>query len=376
MRPQVTLDSPLSTTVDLPPAWSAPRLSGHASPPMTAPGHRTAKSASDWAVIVASVLGGLVLVLAGAVLLTRRRRIGLAAHPVVWPPRNLGPGGARLMQAATARALPRSVSGPVATPATGVQPHVETSPDRGDDASPSIPALVVRLLGPVEIDGLVSPIRSEPVLRLLVVLLISADRPMSVDELAMVVSMRSTRDPKTPSLQSYASRLRASLPPRLLPDATQGGYRLDHSAIRLDWVALATLAAEPAGLPGWTERAAAALELVRGVPLDGRRWEGIEPFARAMQAQIDRLAHGLAAHLLAANDPAGAELAISQGLTGVPLSVGLWEQRLHAAAGGSGYGLERAWSDAQAILGPDCGLLADTYRQLSRALGNRPPANA
>lgn len=244
------------------------------------------------------------------------------------------------------------------------------------EAIPPAPEFVARLLGSVEIDGLVKPIRGEPLLRLLIVLLISTDRPMSADELAMLVSKRSTRDPKTPSLQSYASRLRPSLPPGLLPDATQSGYRLDHSAITVDWVALARVAAESTDQPGWSERAAAALELVRGVPLDGCRWEGIEPFARAMQAQIDRLARDLAALRLAANNPAGAELAVSQGLTGVPLSVGLWEQRLHAAAAGSGYGLERAWSDAQAVLGPDCGLLAGTYQRLSRALGDRPPANA
>jgi hypothetical protein len=235
--------------------------------------------------------------------------------------------------------------------------------------------LIVRVLGPLEVDGLVKPIRRRSVRRLLVVLAITPERPMGADELAMAISDHPDRDPKTASLQSYASILRSSLADGLLPDATTDGYRLDHGAIAVDWLAVAAIASEVPRQTGWEERAAGALELVRGPPLTGGSWEGVEPAVRSMQATIEHLARDLAAHLIAEGNPVRAEWAAAKGLAAVAGSVGLWQERLDAAAAGSGYGLERAWTDARAVLGADAALLSARYQHLRQTVADRPAAN-
>ncbi len=113
---------------------------------------------------------------------------------------------------------------------------------------------------------------------------------MGADELAMVISDSPDRDPKPASLHSYASILRSSLPAEVLPDASSDGYRLDHSKVTVDWLAVAAVDAENRDTPGWEERAADAVGLVRGEPLAGGAWEGVAPLVRYMQATVERVA--------------------------------------------------------------------------------------
>jgi hypothetical protein len=372
--------APLTAQISFPPPATPPAGPARTRTATALPRSAKTTGSSSWALWLAVVLiaGAAVGV---AVAYRRRRQAWLPVRPVVWPPTALPAATATLLLRSPPRALPP------APPAERAQPdceprEIETGGDQPDDAMatagpPARPELVLRLVGPFEVDGLRRPIRRRSVRRLLACLAMTLDRPRSADALAMAISDHPDRDPKPQSLHSYASILRQALPPGLLPDASpQGGYRLDAAGLVVDWAAIAAVADEPPTDSGWAERARAALELVRGEPLAGWSWEGVEPAVRLMRAGIEHVARGLADVLLRAGDPAGAEWAVTRGLAGAPGSVGLWQDRFDAAAGGSGYGLERAWTDAQTALRADAALLAAHYKQLRRRLDQQPTATA
>lgn len=371
-RQDVTLDfaAPLDTEVALPPApvmgtpaWAA----NPARPATTAPGHRSrSASGSALAVLLAVVALLLMAVLSGAVHWSRRRAF-LPARPVTWPPAGLAPARALLLDRGPMGALP-------AAPRAPSDPTVPIDHARSVPAGPA-PALAINAFGLFGAEGLVRPIRRKSVRRLFIALVLNRERPLSADELGLIISDRpERRDPKTKSVNSYASILRRSLPPGILPDAGADGYQLDPERVVVDWHVVAAVAAQPSDSPGSAGRADAALDLVRGRPLEGGSWEGIEPVVRVMVARVDDLAHRLAGLLLTQGDSEGAERAVSRGLVAAVGSLRLWQDRLDAAAAGSGYGLERAWDDARALLGADAGLLASHFQQLRRARDADPTA--
>lgn len=389
----LTLDTALATTVTFPVPWQP--AAGNATKSAAAAGQTKNHGSSGsfpWPAPVAAV----VVLAVAAVLWARRHRSYLPARPVTWPPKGL-PAGATAVLTQAPRAIgpgrvidvadtaAGSTEAPASEQPSAEQPPAELlsvgQPVTGPPPPDAPPVkLLVKLLGPPDIEGLVQPIRRSSVRRALIVLVLTPERALSTDELAMAVSDHPDRDPKTQSVHSYVSILRRSLPPALLPDAGPAGYRLDSSGLVVDWAALASAAAENPNTPGWTDRARGALELVRGRPLAGALWEGAVPLVRVMEATVERLAHTLSAHLMEEGDPAGAGWAAERGLVAVTGSVGLWEDRLVAASAGSGYGLERAWSDAQDDLGADVALLASRYQQLRRQVGqdqrkDRPAAS-
>jgi hypothetical protein len=379
----LTFTTPLTATVDLPPPWTPSAESGSSHAPAANPSvaSRPARhhGGSDTA-IVSGIVAALVIVLGLLALVARRRRVLVPICPLGWPPAGLGPAATEALAAGRRRALPAAStdaadSSPGRNELGAVPAAAVNENGSGGRAGPAVPKLIVRVLGPLEVDGLAKPIRRQSVRRLLVVLAVTPERPMGADELAMAISDHPDRDPKAASLHSYASILRSSLPAGLLPDAATDGYRLDHAAIAVDWLALSAAAAQEPDSAGWAERAAGALELVRGQPLTGGSWEGIEPAIRSMQATIEHLARNLAARLIGEGNPARAEWAAAKGLAAVPGSVGLWQDRLDAATAGSGYGLERAWTDARTALGADAALLSARYQHLRQTVADRPAAN-
>ena len=352
--------APLTAEITLPPA---PTMGA----PASAAGPARPASGSALPVVLAVVAFLVMTVLAATLYWSRRRRLFLPARPVTWPPVGLPPASALLLDRGPMGALP-------AAPDAPPNPTVPID-DVGSVAPGPAPALAVNAFGPLGVEGLVQPIQRKSVRRLLVALALIPERPLSADELGLIISDRpERRDPKTQSVNSYASILRRSLPAGVLPDAGAGGYRLDPDRVVVDWHVVDAVAAQPSDSPGWAGRADAALDLVRGRPLEGGSWEGIEPVVRVMIARVDDLGHRLAGMLLADGDAAGAERAVKRGLVAAVGSVRLWQDRLDAAAGGSGYGLERAWDDARALLGADAGLLASHYQQLRRNREDDPTA--
>lgn len=364
----ISFAAPLTQSINFPAPWPPAASTNASSPPASSAAaiprsHHGSGSGFPWPLILAAVAVVAVLAVVG---LARRRRLVLTVTPVSWPPPRLSPAATAVL-APIRRALPPGEPNPIG------DDTVEHPLDQ--PVSGIRPVVVILLLGPLQVEGLTKRIGRRSVIRLLVVLAVTPERPMGGDELAMAISARPTRDPRVESLQSYASVLRAGLPAGMLPDADADGYHLDHSRVSVDWLALAAVANESPDAPGWAERAAGALEPVRGRPLEGSRWEGIEPVARSMEATIESLARRLAGRLLESGDPVGAERAVTQGLKGVPGAVSLWQARLEAAAAGSGYGLERAWVDAQSALGADSALIATDYQRLRRQIADRPSAN-
>ncbi len=89
-------------------------------------------------------------------------------------------------------------------------------------------------------------------------------------------------------------------------------------------------------------------------------------------AAVERVARAVARSLISGGNAQRGEWAVAKGLLAVPGSVGLWEDRLDAAAAGSGYGLDRAWSDARSCLGADAALLSVRYQYLRRQVAAGP----
>lgn len=372
----LTFASPLTATVTFPPRWVPAEASSHASPTRLASrpsGTRHNSSNGGFPVWLIALLVA-IFVLAAAASAALRRRVLVPAAPLRWPPKELGPGATRVLSSPPRWALPSAAD---VTAASDAVPPVTVDGDRpiAPDPPSDGPAVMINLLGPVQARGLVKPIRRKPEHRMLIALAVTPERGISTDELAMIISGRPTADPKSGSMNTYASRLRSSLPPGVLPSATGDGYRLRPGAVVVDWLALAAVANDSGRGADWAERAEGALELVRGRPLEGASWDGIEPVVRTMIATIERLGRDLARHHLDRGDPARAEWAVARAMVAFEASVGLWQDRLEAAADGSGYGLERAWAEAQGTLGADSGLLAAFYQQLRRRLAERPPAS-
>jgi DNA-binding SARP family transcriptional activator len=347
----------------------------------TAPGRSWASPSghhgAGFPIWLIAVLAALVLAV-GAVATRVRRGPRLVPRPVtrslavrvasadLLAPRVLGVAG-RAEAAGPAilvRALGRAPDGAV--------PNGPPNPSNQEDATdqpvePSAPALIVRVLGPLDVEGLTARLRRKPAQRLLVALAVSSERALSGDQLRSFLATSFDREPSAESLRTYASTLRAALPAGLLPPAgPTGGYRLAGD-VEVDWAVFRSLTARARRLPADQERLAlvvGALRLVRGVPLAGDTWAGIDDTVRQIEAAIERTADDGARLALELRDARTAEAIVTQGLLVAPKSPQLWELRLIAAAAGSGVGLERAWQQAQEALGEDAGLLAATYERL------------
>jgi hypothetical protein len=295
------------------------------------------------------------------VLAVLRRRQGLAVRPVTHT-------RAALMAAAGIPALgwPAPHLGLPAAPAALT---AGTPPANGHSPPPAAtPKLVVRLLGPLEVEGLRHRLRRKPAIRLLVWLALNIGRPVGTDELRFTLATTDDNEPSEATLYSYASHLRQALPDGVLPSSDHSGYRLEGD-IEVDWSTFQALAAQaatdPAAKPGLLR---GALMLVRGQPLAHDSWAGVDQTIRHITTAIEQVAMDAARGALEIREPRAAEWAINQGLLALPASPLLWEARLIAAAAGSGYGLERAWTDAGRALGADLILLQPTRQRLQADL--------
>ena len=119
------------------------------------------------------------------------------------------------------------------------------------------------------------------------------------------------------------------------------------AGVELDLALFEELIAQAATKPADRVRLfEAALALVRGEPLAHQSSPGVDQQVHHMVATIEAVAHQAANDALQEGDALRAESAISRGLLACPSSPLLWEDRLLAAARGSGYGLEQAWRAA------------------------------
>jgi hypothetical protein len=324
---------------------------------------------ATWPYLVAVALA--LVILAGGLVGRRRYRrdpLRLWVTPITRTPRRLLRGSDLYLPAASG--LPYEPAAlPAASPESagvGADPAGVTAVD--ERADPVGTELVVSLLGPIRVDGLRRPIRRKAVTRLFLSVAVHFDRAVSVEELRDLMAVDPDQPESTENIYSFSSMLRSSLPAGCLPTigAGEAGYQLS-MAVDIDWAVFSQLAATFRRGDDPTAAVAAgldALSLIRGVPLAHSGWHGIDAAVRHIQTTIENLAADVARAALAARDARSAETAIGQGLLAVPGSLVLWDIRLHAAAAGSGYGLERTWTKCQEELGADARALEATYLRL------------
>jgi len=187
-------------------------------------------------------------------------RHGTAAVPWVWIANGIRPldevfappvSGARESSVPLPAGSPNTVS-------TGGLAGVETS---GKCASP---AVTVRVLGPVEVEGWRRVPERAIVTELACYLALHPDRAMSGDELRFALRPDAETDISAKSLRSYMSLLRTSLGGDLVPPATTEGYRISPLVVS-DWGLFERLIPPGAEL----DDLVAALKLVRGRPFSG-----------------------------------------------------------------------------------------------------------
>ena len=345
------------------PATVAPAASPAVSP---AASHRPSSSSGSTIVGVVIAVVALASVAAGIVLL-RRRSATLHPRPVTRPSRALL-AGTPVPPLAAGWSAPGLPAPALALTAATASDSTE-QPARGPVAAEPVGVkLAVRVLGPLEVDGLTAMITRRPVRRLLVLLAL-ADRPLTVADLRDQLPDNPYQPPGESTVHSTASRLRAALPDGTLPPVGAGsdGYRLDPDLVDVDWATFTALTRRAATSDGPDRLVMllAALGLVRGPVLAGSTWQGVDDTVRHLEHTVETTAVDAARLALDLRNARAAEAAVAAGLRALPGHPSLWELHLIAAAAGSGVGLTNAWARAQARLGPDAGTIAPTYQRLA-----------
>lgn len=369
----LTFTAPATFALTFPPP-------SQAAPPAS---QRARRPSTPHAKVSGFPLGEVVLLLVVAAVLigvgveiARRRRRWLPAKPVQTSYEALlaltddervrldAPRSPPALQAPPA-SLPPASLGPEDSAAAEAPP----APPCADRDAAARPALVIRILGTLDVQGLIRTVRTRSMIRLLVCLAIHPEREVSVEELRDAMATKTDDPPAAATVHSRASTLRnhhlpADVLPRMGPGST--GYRLG-PGVEVDWAVFQALTARAHAVEGadrW-ELLCRALRLVRGAPLAHSLWQGVIRACQQMETTIETTAADAARLALEQRDSRGAEWAVSQGMRALPESLVLWEHRLVAAAAGSGYGLERAWRAAQKRLGADASILAATHQRLA-----------
>jgi hypothetical protein len=241
----ITVTGAVQIPVSFPAAADRAASAQPTSPP-TGTANKTGRQSGGglplWAI---ALLAAAVLLVIGLVV-RRRRPLGIPARPVTRPLTLTltvglrGPltGANPLVMAARTETV--ADAGPMGElpPAPSAPPPAETPAEPVEHPSspePSGPALVVRILGPLDVEGLTARLRRKPAQRLLIALAVSSARALSGDQLRNLLATNDETEPSAESLRTYASALRAVLPAGLLPPAgPTGGYRLA-GEVEIDW---------------------------------------------------------------------------------------------------------------------------------------------
>lgn len=206
-------------------------------------------------------------------------------------------------------------------------------------ASAETTEVVVRVLGPLEIDGPVPHL--PPLLRDIVLYLAMHRRGVSLGEMATALWPEALRSEKT--LRNRMHELRRALGGRV---SLGPGWRFDDT-VNTDWAQF------QAWSHGSMDDRQRALGLVRGQPLREVKgdWPSLEGFEAEMEARIVDLALEVSESLLDAGEPSAAMESVRAGLRACP-----WEERLYrlgmrsAADRGAIGELKTLYSELRAIL--------------------------
>jgi len=219
-------------------------------------------------------------------------------------------------------------------------------------------SLEVKVLGTVEIEGLLRPIELGPVRELLVFLALHPGRSFTSGELRSAIWVEGRDEPKPETLRNYLTYLRRSLPPDTI---TRDGYRYSLTEpIASDWSRFCSLVVEEERADRLTE----ALNLVRGPPFDGPSSGRVAPYSWAgelshqIEAAVEKAAHELVTISFETGDLLMADTGVGQALRCVPASfVARGDHLGLGAALGGRSEVNRRMAAARVALGDDVSLL-------------------
>ena len=226
-------------------------------------------------------------------------------------------------------------------------------------AAPSGGPVVVKVLGPVEVDGLVHPFGGSPEQEVLVFLALHPGRRFTSIELRSRIWIEGRDEPAAATFRNYLVGLRKCLPQGTVV-RTGLNYALT-DAVTSDWDQFCGLLAHSGDQ---AEHLAEALALVRGSPFEGAfsgrngsyGWAG--DLSHQIEVAVEIAGHELATLGLESGDLALADAGVGQVLRCLPASVVARGDhlRLGAALGGPRE-VERRMRAARQALGADAVVL-------------------
>jgi hypothetical protein len=229
----------------------------------------------------------------------------------------------------------------------------------------------VRVLGSIDLVGLVKPTGRRAVDELLVYLALHPGQVFSPEELRSRIWAYPRRERADKDFRNLLHYLKKALPPGAM-ETTDVGPKLTE-LVSSDWGHFSSLAGEVGETR--SEKLTEALRLVRGHPFADVRgrpgdspydWAYRERLAPEMEVTVERVAHELATAMLEDDDTEHARWAIDRGCLCLPESLLLYGDLVRVAAARDGAtGIERAMSEARRVLGDD----ADALEDLARSLG-------
>jgi hypothetical protein len=262
-------------------------------------------------------------------------------------------------------ALPRP---PIALPPVAVPVEADD-----EDDPVSSPGVEVRVLGPIELVGLVGRTGRRAVDELLVFLALHPGQVFSSAELRSRIWAYPRREPTAKDFRNTLYYLRKALPPGAY-ETTPRGPKLTE-VVSTDWGLLLSLVDDTGDAR--SESLTRALGNVRGHPFaeaTGRGddspydWAYRERLAPEMEATVEKVAHELATAMLEEEDTEHARWAIDRGFRCVPESLLLYGDLLRVGAARDGAaGVERAMGEARRILGDDATTLEGLAAELAGA---------
>ena len=234
--------------------------------------------------------------------------------------------------------------------------------------------VLVKVLGPGEVEGWAHPPARQKTTELLVYLALHRDRPVSTDKLrtALWPYQPGKPDVSADTVRQELSRLRRCIGAEHFPESKGGGYQLGEG-VETDWDLFQALAEAAIALPEekGTEVLGEALALVRGQPFDGAgkaySWAFDEVLVAKMEMAVAKAAHQMSARCLSVGRLDDAEWAVRQGLLAGPMDEQVWEDVLAVAAARGGWSsLDQAFKDVERATGPQpAGTpLFEAYRRL------------
>ena len=301
---------------------------GFVVPPSPAAGNKRSSTANSTAPVPAAAAGGgggLLVIVVPLVIFWRRRKKGenlVVEFPATKPLETAGS----------------------TTP-------VEAEPDQPS----GLARLVIRVLGPVQVEGLGAVPRRPALAELCTYLALNSSREVPASELRRVLGTAEA-DLNPSTLYAYVSKLRQALGTKALVSVGKAGYRLA-GEVFCDATTFEQLAGNRSS-PTRTQDLQAALKLVRGAPFAeaprGRfEWafsSESRNYAAELTVSIERAANELCSVLLEEGRDDEAYDAAVAGLKGAPASHDLLAGRLRSLRRRPAQ-LEAAWRDTLEQLG-------------------------